>query len=962
MEENIYEFLGLTPKDGEAKVRAELDAQIKKWNNQMTRQPARAKAKLAVLKKFKADLDANPNMLKEHADKYASLIAKKKQEQEKAIREEAAIYVLNGEIEETALAELARKNTAYTKDEILAIIGAKVKQKKEFKYKETGRGKDMDPTLFKRVCEELAKAKKRDLYDFLCVPPSAPASLIEKIANEKYAENQNKPASDEKAVVNNLIGYCKTLLLKEDARADYDYTCGNQVFAGVKTKIERIAAGSDRIIRPEQYKVLLEECTRSGMSYDKAEYMIHKTAEANKVTIVEPADNSSVQMCRFCGSLNTKGAKVCKTCGLPVVVICPKCGRESSDHEELICVKCGFVIGDFPKADALIKDAQTALKYNNVDEANKCIDGAAAIWPKHPKLADVKAAVGKAQAVIDSTIAEVKKLCGKRAYYEASTLLPRIGFGKDATMLKTEVEGAVNNSEALIEKAATISDANMRIDCYMQALSICSDCAVAKEKLQLTPPAAPTGINASVQGNNIHIEWTKQQSQYIQYLLIRKADARPTNATDGEVVCETLNCSVDDAKAVAGVSYYYAVYSKCGDVLSPQAAITSTPMMTVAELDPGAIALDIQEHQIGFNIQFPKRAKCIEIYRDGNLVKTLTGSSYIDTNLKPEQPYTYKFVTVYEDCTKKSYSSAGTTQIIRPMSPPKPVKLVMTEDEDIVKLSWETPKKGTFCIYESDKTFDILENTKVNIDNLKSRRLDITGESYQLRKNFSGVRFFLPVTVQGNIGVAGQEVKVVSVIKPMGVTFDRNETFVSVKWKWDNITAVRIHVQVDGGNVQKYDVDAPAAPAYKVELPKNAKSIKIGVASRIQVDGEVLIGDEQSQVLSLKTVKVTFQEVESDSILGFIGKDKYSLSIVSDSVLPCNLELLIAEDFAPTNLVNYRSYLTITPAELKPGCVLKKSFRYTRVMKGKPVYFRLIAANREFAKQVAVIPETRQIK
>ena len=390
MEENIYEFLGLTPKDSEAKVRAELDAQIKKWHNQMTRQLARAKAKLAVLKKFKADLDANPNMLKEHADKYASLIAKKKQEQEKAIREEAAIYVLNGEIEETALAELARKNTAYTKDEILAIIGAKVKQKKEFKYKETGRGKDMDPTLFKRVCEELAKAKKRDLYDFLCVPPSAPASLIEKIANEKYAENQNKPASDEKAVINILIGYCKTLLLKEDARADYDYTCGNQVFVGVKTKIERIAVGSDRIIRPEQYKVLLEECTRNGMSYDKAEYLIHKTAETNKVTIVEPADNSSVQMCRFCGSLNTKGAKVCKTCGLPVVVICPKCGRESSDHEELICVKCGFVIGDFPKADALIKDAQTALKYNNVDEATRCIESAATIWPTHPMLSELQ--------------------------------------------------------------------------------------------------------------------------------------------------------------------------------------------------------------------------------------------------------------------------------------------------------------------------------------------------------------------------------------------------------------------------------------------------------------------------------------------------------------------------------------------------------------------------------------------
>ena len=84
MEENIYDFLGLTPKDGEAKVKEELEAQIKKWTNQLTRQAARAKAKLEVLKRFKAELGTNPNMLKEHADKYTSLIAQKKQQQEKS--------------------------------------------------------------------------------------------------------------------------------------------------------------------------------------------------------------------------------------------------------------------------------------------------------------------------------------------------------------------------------------------------------------------------------------------------------------------------------------------------------------------------------------------------------------------------------------------------------------------------------------------------------------------------------------------------------------------------------------------------------------------------------------------------------------------------------------------------------------------------------------------------------------
>lgn len=962
MEENIYDFLGLTPKDSEAKVKEELDAQIKKWTNQLTRQPARAKVKLEVLKHFKAELGTNPNMLKEHADKYATLVAQKKQQQEKAIREDASIYVVNGQIEEAALAELAKKNSAFTKEEILSIIGATIKKKKVFTYKETGSGRELDPTLFKRVLEDLSKVGKRDLYDFLSVPANAPSSLIKQICDEKYTENQKRPANDEKTTVNNLVGHCKTLLLDAGKRADYDFTCGNQVFADARLKIERIASGTDRIIRPEQYKALLEECTRKGMPYNKAEYMIYKTAEQHKVTIVEPADNSGMQMCRFCGTLNSKGARVCKSCGLPMVVICPKCGRESSDHEELRCVKCGFVIGDLPKADSLVRDAQTALKYNNVDEAIRCIESAAGIWPSHPKLQEVANGVKKAQSAIGTALSEVKKLCAKHAYYGATTLLGQIGYGKDATLLRKEIESAVNNAEALIVKAKSVGDANERIDCYMQALSICSDCAVAKEKLQLTPPTAPASVKAEVRGNIIHVEWPKQQSQYIQYLLIRKANGRPSSPKDGEVVCETLNNAADDTKTETGVSYYYAVYSKCGDIVSSHAAITTTPVLTVADIDPNSISLDIQENQIGFSLLFPQRAKSIDIYRDGALIKSLTGSSFMDVNLKPEQPYTYRFVTIYEDCTQKKHGSQGITQVIRPMSPPKPVRLVMTEQDDLVKLSWDRPNKGMLCIYESDKAFDILENNKVNIDNIKYRQLDISGNSYQLRKNFSGVKYFLPVTVQGNIGVAGKEVKLVSIIKPTGVSFERNETFVWVKWRWDNISSVRIQVQVDNGNVQKYDIDSPASPGYKVELPPKAKSIRIGIASRIHVGDETLIGEETARIISLKAVKVTFKEVKSESLFGLLSKDKYSLSIESDSLLPCKIELLIAENFPPTNLVNYRTYLTISPHEVKPGCVLKKEFQYTRVQKGKPVYFRLITADRELAKQVVIIPETRQLK
>ena len=305
MEENIYDFLGLTPKDGEAKVKEELEAQIKKWTNQLTRQAARAKAKLEVLKRFKAELGTNPNMLKEHADKYTTLIAQQKQQQEKSIREDASIYVVNGQIEEVILNELISDYSAFSKEEILSIIGATIKKKKEFKYKETGSGRELDPTLFKRILEDLAKVKKRDLYDFLCVPANAPSSLIKQICDEKYVENQNRPIDNARVTIQNLVGYCKHLLLDASKRADYDCTCGNQVFADVRSKIERIASGTDRIIRPEQYKALLEKCTKEGMPYEKAEYMIYNTAEHHKVTIIEPVNNNGLQMHSFPCPINS---------------------------------------------------------------------------------------------------------------------------------------------------------------------------------------------------------------------------------------------------------------------------------------------------------------------------------------------------------------------------------------------------------------------------------------------------------------------------------------------------------------------------------------------------------------------------------------------------------------------------------------------------------------------------------
>lgn len=955
--EELEEELNVSQTDVDIVLNA-IDEKIK-WYGKKINNPkykAIVPIKTKALKFLKGQISDNPDVIKQHAAAYAEIARQKQIEREKNIREKGNFFVRDGMIAQENLTQLANE-TKLSESEILTLLGAKVKQKRIFTYKDDGI-QELDPEKMKQIAENLRILGKKHIYDFLGVSPSSPLEQVSNAVSSKFkwvTDNSNKTDPIVNAT-DGLIKLCTPIFKDEKSRRSYDKAIENEGFSSVREAIEMMKFGS-KYISPAQYKQLLDTCTQNGITKDKAEYLIYTTAEKAGIDIDEGAVGDMIT-CRYCGALNEHSTHSCRSCGMPVKVKCPKCGKESAD-DDYRCTKCGFSLIEMKDARIHITMARVAISGNSIDDAEKELLLAARFWPNCPDICTLEKEITEKKKSIQGVLGKINELCSKKYYYTAQQYLSVLPPNH---ALRKEIESAIENANTLIVKAKSTSNTNEQIDCYMQALSICSDCVAAKEKLQLTPPTAPSSIKTEVKGNIVHIEWSKLQSQYIQYLLIRKANGRPSGPKDGEVVCETMNNVVDDSKLEAGISYYYAVYSKCGEVLSPQAAITTTPVLTVADINPNSISLDIQETQIGFGFVFPSRAKCIELYRDGTLIKNLTGSSYMDVNLKPDRPYTYKFVTIYEDCSQKRYSSKGVTQVIRPMSPPKSVKLVMTEQGDIVKLSWDKPNKGTLCIYESNKSFDILENNKVNIDNLKQRQLDISGNSYQIRKNFSGVKYFLPITVQGNIGVAGKEVKIVSIIKPSGVSFDRNETFVLVKWRWDNISSVRIQVQVDNGNVVKYDVGSSMLPNYKVDFPKSAKSIRICIASTVLINGETLVGEDVSQVFSLKSVKVNFKEVKSESILGFLNKDKYSLTLNSESILPCDLQLIISEKFAPTNLINYKSFLEIKSTELQPGIPLKKEFQYTRKQKNNPVFFRIIAKNRELANQIVIIPETRELK
>ena len=148
----------------------------------------------------------------------------------------------------------------------------------------------------------------------------------------------------------------------------------------------------------------------------------------------------------------------------------------------------------------------------------------------------------------------------------------------------------------------------------------------------------------------------------------------------------------------------------------------------------------------------------------------------------------------------------------------------------------------------------------VNPDVIKLPKLNITGNSCFISKNFSGERFYLPLSIQGNIAVVGDIARLVSIVEPSNVKFDRNDGFMMVHWDWNNTAAIRIEINADNANPHFVDLEAQkSAPEYKVDFPRNAKSIRILVRSMVQSgSGDILLSEGVETIISLSLAKVTF--------------------------------------------------------------------------------------------------------
>ncbi len=957
---NIFKELDLTPPMPRQAVIDALDKKVTSLNKLRLKR-SDIGPRYEHFKQIKADVDRNPAIIDEHAAAYGRIAEQERREREEQLRRDAAIYVVNGLIEEAQLKKLVAANPGLDEQRILSILGAKVKGKRSFSYTEDPNVRETDPLVMKTVRELLEKVGKKDLYQWLSLSSKADRAQISRVCDDLYLRSQTEGTLEMRTTMSSLVGQAKSLLLDPDRRAGYDKALANAGLAPVREQMKAIAMGSVKVVAPSQYDALLQTCTRAGIPRERAEYYIYKEAEKLGLTVME--DGGETKICRFCGSINPAGASACKTCAMPIVVTCPSCGRQSDNHEELRCMKCGFAIGEMPQAEVNVANAENALRYNNIDDAARYLAAARKQWPGYRSIAPVAEKVERARNAAANAVRDITALVSDKKFYAAAERLSSLPATPEADALRSRVENAVTQADALVRQAETARDPNARLELYLKALATAPDCRAAADKLRMTPPAAPASATAVVRGRNVTISWPRHQSDFINYRIIRKQGARPASATDGTLVGETAASSIDDTTAVPGTCYFYAVYSQCGDIISVAGAVTPSPALVVADIDLDDILAVVEERQIKFSFKLPHGADAIELFRDGAPVKTVTGTSYIDASLTPDRNYCYRFVTVYRDITGKMLCSPGVEMTLAPTAPPRPVELRLSDLGDRVRLTWTPPAKGALTIYVADRPWTYTLNETVSIDRIKSPAVSFTGNMVELRKDFCGIRYCLPVTVVGNMGVAGRPVRVDSIKQPEDVTIDKNDNFVNLRWKWGTTPAVRAEWQIGDGRLVTRDIRSSSPAQLKIDFPASAASIRVSLRSLIETPEGPVTSDPVEKTLSLKAVRVSFSDVRSEAKFGgLFGRDKYSLTLKCDSMLPCSLALLIGEGVIPSDLVNSIPDFTIPANVITPGTAQSFDFTYSRRDKSRPLFFRLVAADRAMASLLSISPESRKIK
>lgn len=477
-----------------------------------------------------------------------------------------------------------------------------------------------------------------------------------------------------------------------------------------------------------------------------------------------------------------------------------------------------------------------------------------------------------------------------------------------------------------------------------------------KKAADSIPIPSPEAVGVKVLNKSVTVSWKAIPIQGAVYTVIRRENARPASLTDGKIIGKTANLVLDDPDPAVGTEYYYGVFAEVNGRTSATCGTTSTPAFITAQISSADISMNVDENSVTFSWQPMKGLAGMEVSRDGGTAVMAGGTTFRDPGLTKGKTYEYSLTPVFRDSRGNMMKGNAVRLRAMPQEKPKAVMLAKTESDTQARLTWTMPKTGQVFIYRSSKPFKIHMNDVVSIDTFKAERLNVTGDSCVVQKDFTGLHYFIPVTVSGNIGVVGEGVKVSSVAKLDDVRINRGQNGITLRWNWgaSDLAVVKWNFDSRAAQTQKISRSG-ASGVFQISIPEGAGSVSVAIKSIAETSEGLLEGPATQKDFTLKAMVINFDKVTQVKKFGLLKSNKYVLSLSGPGgALPCELKMLVQDGFPPADLINHPSSAIIPADAIRNG---KAEITVEPSESGKDLYFRIAPVDFAMNSQITIVPE-----
>jgi hypothetical protein len=659
--------------------------------------------------------------------------------------------------------------------------------------------KRLEASVEKKISDSLNIIGKKSLYEFLELSPTSSINTL--ITKTRQKDQELKRDSRKDAILTasmELAGHCLNVFKAEDTRKMYDASLAYQRLDELNKAID--IAGFDGIIEGSEFDSLVKKAKEFGLSLEEGDDHIMDYCARKKWAVEKPAKFTAEEMrqCGNCGVMNTAESKNCAACGYPLVVPCPKC-KHSNPSTNTNCSKCGFPIGDMPNALPLIKAAKEAKANGDVKKAAGLFRQALLLWPDHPEVMLILQEIESREKEVSQLAQELDDRVNDRKYYTARQVLfklKQLDGAHPQLSVESMINGKINTAEFWVKKAGTASKGDDALDFFNQALLECKDCREALDGMAKFPPEPPKNLKVLPGSRSISLQWEKAGSRgSVSYRIARKPQSPPLHALDGENLGETSQTFFDDPGAVPGELYYFGIYSKRGEVFSKSGTIAG-PVVRTAEIE--SLCITPGDSVVNLNWSAPANAKEIVVCmksggiparrNDGQRLQGVRKDGVVATGLTNDQLYGFLVLAVFADENGADIYSAGVTCKSMPVAPPPPVRdMAVTKKENKLNVRWTPPGKGMVQIFYSRQSFPFSTGEVISTGKLSGIGTQIPVQNagnVQMPVNFQGIIYLLPVTVEGDIAVAGKAEAATSIDEVSYLKGYINSGRLYLEWNW----------------------------------------------------------------------------------------------------------------------------------------------------------------------------------